>query len=550
MKIFYCLLTILLTLQVYAADESILARKISEGNKSYKSGNFEEAEQKYADAQVDAPDDQIVNYNAGLACYRLQKYEEAIAAFQRSASYAGSLLEAKCHYNIGNCLFRQGKLKEALESYKKANELDRDDEDTKLNIEYLTRLMKEMASQQKDEQEKDPLQKLLRELEALIRAQNITLVKTVKGSAATNLPPLFTEGLVTNQNAHSAKADFLITGFQALFTNLPPERLNAPLGGPRQEGLEKTPENEALLDLSKNFATLSQGMNQCFAGGSPQLDVFQSLSNSVAEARSAAVGMVSQNISPYINDLAGRSAEVFNNFYDFTQDISLLDAPALKECADKFQALANEIVDALNTRSGKKAQAEESGENISSNVTAAATLAMKITNAVEYLKIGSKASKTGAEALRRALAEAPTNQFVALDNFIKARKEFEEDNQDNNEKQDQNQQQQQNQNQNQDQDQDQQDQKDQQDQQDQQDQKDQQDQQDQQNQQNQDQSGQQDQDQNQNQNQDQQPQGQDDQEMSKDQAEQLLRSFEEDNSNNEKNRRKGSGGIVPVDKNW
>ena len=78
--------------------------------------------------------------------YRLEKYDEAISAFQRAASAASSELEAKCHYNIGNCLFRQGKLKESLESYKRANELDRDDEDTKANIEYVTRLMKEPAS--------------------------------------------------------------------------------------------------------------------------------------------------------------------------------------------------------------------------------------------------------------------------------------------------------------------------------------------------------------------------------------------------------------------
>jgi len=106
-----------------------------------------------ADAQIDSPDNPEANYNAGLACYRLEKYDEAISAFQRAASGASQDLEAKCHYNIGNCLFRQGKLKESLESYKRANELDRDDEDTKANIEYVTRLMKELASQQKDEQE-------------------------------------------------------------------------------------------------------------------------------------------------------------------------------------------------------------------------------------------------------------------------------------------------------------------------------------------------------------------------------------------------------------
>ena len=530
-----------------AADSKELASKIADGNRAFKDGNFQEAEQKYADAQIDAPDNPEANYNAGLACYRLEKYDEAISAFQRAASGASQDLEAKCHYNIGNCLFRQGKLKESLESYKRANELDRDDEDTKANIEYVTRLMKELASQQKDEQEKDPLQKLLRELEALIRAQNLTLLKTVKSlEKSKDIPPDFLSGIMTNQYAHSEKADYLIVGFQALFTNLPPERLQSTGEAPVQQGLEQTPENEALVNLYQAFANVGQGLSQCIQGGVPQTDVFQALSNRFQEARATAVGLVSENVSPYVNDLAGRCAEVFNNFYDLSVDLSLLDAPALKECADKFNSIGQELVKELKSRSGQKDEKEgeekaEGEEEEALPVASTKTLAMKITNAVEFLKLGSAASKVAEEKLKALITEAPTNQFVALDNFIKARKEFEDDDQKNNEKQQQNQQQQQNDNQNQDQDQDQQDQQDQQQQEDQQDQQDQQDQNQQQNQdQNQDQQQQQ-----------QQPQDQkESEEMTKEQAEQMLRAFEEDNSDKEKNRKKMPGAIVPVDKNW
>lgn len=529
---------------LYAAESKELAAKISEGNKAFQNGNFQEAEQKYADAQIDAPDNPEANYNAGLACYRLEKYDEAISAFRRAASGASTELEAKCHYNIGNCLFRQGKLKESLESYKRANELDRDDEDTKANIEYVTRLMKELASQQKDEQEKDPLQKLLRELEALIRAQNITLIKTAKSlEKGTDIPPDFLGGIMTNQYAHSEKADYLIVGFQALFTNLPPERLQSSGDAPATQGLEKTPENEALVALYQTFANVGQGLSQCIQGGVPQTDVFQALSNRFQEARATAVGLVSENISPYVNDLSGRCAEVFNNFYDLSCDLSLLDAPALKECADKFNAIGQELVKELKSRSGQKDEKEgEEGEGEGEEkeealpVASSKTLAMCITNAIEYLKLGSAASKTAEEKLKSLITDAPTNQFVALDNFIKARKEFEDDDQKNNEKQQQNQDQQQNDNQNQDQ-------------QDQQDQKDQQDQDQNENQDQNQQQQQQEQQQDQNQDQQQQDQ-QESEEMTKEQAEQMLRAFEEDNSDKEKNRKKMPGAIVPVDKNW
>lgn len=542
-KYFLPLLILLLSLACAAVDNKTLSNKIAEGNKAYKNGNFQEAEQRYADAQVDSPDNPEANYDAGLACYRLEKYDEAISAFQRAASAASSELEAKCHYNIGNCLFRQGKLKESLESYKRANELDRDDEDTKANIEYVTRLMKELASQQKDEQEKDPLQKLLRELEALIRAQNVTLIKTVKGlEKQMDKDPLFAQNLLTNQYQHSEKAGQLIVGFQALFTNLPPERLQSTGKAPMQQGLEQTPENEALVALYQTIADLNQGLSQCVKDGIPQTDVFQSLSNRFQEARATAVGLVSENVSPTVNDMAGRFAEVFNNFYDLTTDLSILDAPALKECFEKYNKTCQDLVKELKERSGQKDENEGEEENEEAMpVSSGKTLAMKITNAVEFLKLGEAASKKAEQMLKDLITDAPTNQFVALDNFIKARKEFEEDDQKNNEKQQQNQQQQQNDNQNQDQDQDQKDQQDQQQNQDQNDQ--QQDQQDQQ--QNQDQNDQQQQEQNQQQ-QEQEQSG----EMTKEQAEQMLRAFEEDNSDNEKNRRKMPGRIVPVDKNW
>ena len=393
-KYFLPLLILFLSLACAAVDNKTLSGKIAEGNKAYKNGNFQEAEQKYADAQVDSPDSPEANYDAGLACYRLEKYDEAISAFQRAANAASPALEAKCHYNIGNCLFRQGKLKESLESYKRANELDRDDEDTKANIEYVTRLMKELASQQKDEQEKDPLQKLLRELEALIRAQNVTLIKTVKGlEKQMDNDPMFSQSLLTNQYQHSEKAGQLIVGFQALFTNLPPERLQSTGEAPIQQGLEQTPENEALVSLYQTFANVGQGLSQCVQGGVPQTDVFQALSNRFQEARATAVGLVSENVSPYVNDLAGRCAEVFNNFYDLSIDLSLLDAPALKECADKFNSIGQEIVKELKSRSGQKDESGDGEEKEEAAPMASAkTLAMKITNAVEFLKLGEEAS--------------------------------------------------------------------------------------------------------------------------------------------------------------
>jgi Ca-activated chloride channel family protein len=122
-------------------------RKIKEANGLFQQEKYEEALTKYNDAQIDLPNSAEVHFNIGDSLYRMGKYDEAVASFEKAAEFGDVDLEAKTYYNIGNCLFRQGRLQEALESYRRALELNPDDLDAKFNIEFTERKIKEMLSQ-------------------------------------------------------------------------------------------------------------------------------------------------------------------------------------------------------------------------------------------------------------------------------------------------------------------------------------------------------------------------------------------------------------------
>ncbi|MGR3320119.1 MAG: tetratricopeptide repeat protein, partial [Candidatus Anammoxibacter sp.] len=95
--------------------------------------------------------------------------DEAIVAYEKVIKNTRDVeLEAKANFNIGNSLYRQGKLKEALDMYKRTVELTDElvtsnsseteanklREDAKFNHEFVEKKIEEMQKEQKDRQEK------------------------------------------------------------------------------------------------------------------------------------------------------------------------------------------------------------------------------------------------------------------------------------------------------------------------------------------------------------------------------------------------------------
>ena len=121
---------------------------------------------KYTEVLIDIPNSPYLHFNIGNAAYKKENYEEAAKSYARSASLAeDTTLESKSYYNLGNCKYRQGKLKEntnlgetislyreALEYYKQALDKNPKDTNAKYNHELVERKIKELLDKQKQQQ--------------------------------------------------------------------------------------------------------------------------------------------------------------------------------------------------------------------------------------------------------------------------------------------------------------------------------------------------------------------------------------------------------------
>lgn len=131
----------------YAAS---LYDKMDNGNTFFEQEKFEEALNTFVDAQIEYPEDSNLKYNIASVHYKMKNYDEAVKGFFDVAAGAQDVqLEERALYNIGNAKYRQGKLEEAVEYYKKALELDAEDKDALQNLEFVREEIKRRVNESK-----------------------------------------------------------------------------------------------------------------------------------------------------------------------------------------------------------------------------------------------------------------------------------------------------------------------------------------------------------------------------------------------------------------
>lgn len=158
--------TVLLMVGLFlsAANATVFAqgagrRQVAEGNKHYAENKFDEANDKYRDAEVANPESPIVHFNIGDALYKKRKYEEALQAYQKTLQKSDDpQLQAQAYYNSGNTYFRLNKWQESLQSYQEALKLNPNDQDAKYNLEYVRAKIKENAQKQPQDQQQQKQQ--------------------------------------------------------------------------------------------------------------------------------------------------------------------------------------------------------------------------------------------------------------------------------------------------------------------------------------------------------------------------------------------------------
>lgn len=145
---------------------------IKEGNRLYNQKKYKEAIEKYSQAQKKAPDSDIISFNKGTALYKKGEYKKAIEEFTKVLTTKDPSLEAKTNYNIGNCKYRLGEessktdintavslLKDSLDYYKRAIELDQKDSDSKYNYEFAKKRLDMLLKKQKTSKSKTDREK-------------------------------------------------------------------------------------------------------------------------------------------------------------------------------------------------------------------------------------------------------------------------------------------------------------------------------------------------------------------------------------------------------
>ena len=129
--------------------------RVSDGNTYFHDKKYEDAKKSYKSAEDYAPgtkDKQRLSFNKGDADYMIGDYDNAITNFQKSIQSGDKDVQKKAFFNIGNAYMKQGKYKEAIQSFINALKIDPDYENAKKNIEYILK-KKEQEKNQKENKE-------------------------------------------------------------------------------------------------------------------------------------------------------------------------------------------------------------------------------------------------------------------------------------------------------------------------------------------------------------------------------------------------------------
>lgn len=128
------------------------ASLIDKGNKSWVSGDYEEAINKYDEAAVDDPESPYIHFNKGTALYKKGDYSAAIESFEKAALKSKKPeMESKSRFNLGNCTFREAeKIKQLIKRQEEALDKNRQISKDELKPDEEKQKLNKLADEQKD----------------------------------------------------------------------------------------------------------------------------------------------------------------------------------------------------------------------------------------------------------------------------------------------------------------------------------------------------------------------------------------------------------------
>ena len=145
MNIFYIFaLLIIFTHTISAQDEGML---------NYQNQNYKVAEEYYEYILKNDEDNSKAHFGKGSSLYMQNDLKNAEINFNESLTTSDEILQSKAYFNLGNISYKNNKLDDALQFYKKALELNPNDDEARFNYEYIKYQKK--PEEKKDEDKKD-----------------------------------------------------------------------------------------------------------------------------------------------------------------------------------------------------------------------------------------------------------------------------------------------------------------------------------------------------------------------------------------------------------
>lgn len=156
MKNFLLISFILFVSLVHAQSDKALVRQ---GNKSYQSDDFANAELDYRKALDKNPNSLSGTFNLADAIYSQEDYQKSAELFAKiGQADLGKSQKSMAYYNLGNSLLKAQQYEQSIEAYKMALRNNPTDEQARYNLEYARKMLKnqqENKDQNKDQDKKD-----------------------------------------------------------------------------------------------------------------------------------------------------------------------------------------------------------------------------------------------------------------------------------------------------------------------------------------------------------------------------------------------------------
>ena len=144
---------LLIALPTYAQSTRGL---VNDGVDEYDENKFVEAEVNFRKGIENEIENYESHFNLGDALYKQGKFDEAFEEFKNTLPLATTdYTKGELFHNIGNSLLKAQKLKESIGAYRQALKHNPNDIETKYNLSYAIKQMKDQQQNQDNQDNKD-----------------------------------------------------------------------------------------------------------------------------------------------------------------------------------------------------------------------------------------------------------------------------------------------------------------------------------------------------------------------------------------------------------